>query len=299
MSKLLILPANKAIRVNPIDPTNGFPTVEHQELVPGVAAALDFYKREGYAIAVCENAGSVDQNITPLEVKLTELIVLMTDIAPQIDHLIFCTDYQGAYAYWLSKDGEDNYPVVRRLKSKRANGRTNAPGDSSASWDEIDCQPFRKPDTGMVDVLISELQPTQTVGVWERDEDLKCVTEMTFDVSRLFIQSAEYWRTSLNPNGTDYWQTPATQPAPRRQGLAAPSSSTRKFRYINPSENASKFWEITLCPDQMSFTINYGRIGTRGRSEPITKHFPTPQEAKRDYDSRIQSQLRSGYIEVI
>ena len=143
MNKLLIIPGNSALRYKPSDPS-GFPSLSEQALVPGAATALEFYKDQGFKIVVCENAGSIGRGINTLQEKLSEFIVLITQIAPQIDQFIFCPDFKGAFAYALTKETSNSFPGLRRLRCMRVpgyNGLT-APGDTSNLWEDVDVQPF-------------------------------------------------------------------------------------------------------------------------------------------------------------
>lgn len=295
MSKLLILPGNGALRYNPLNPS-GFPDRTHQALVPGAEEALNFYKQQGFAIAVCENAGSVEKGVVNLQEKLSEFIVLMVQIAPQIDQLIFCTDYKGAFAYLLSKQGA-TFPTLRRLRSTQVSGyeTLKAPTDDRKIWEDVDEQPFRKPDTGMLDWVIHSSKPQHTVIVWERAEDKSAADEMTtFQQGQLCIQSAKTWRESLDPELNEV----AAQSKPVTSAVSV-TTTLRRFEYVNPAQNSSKFWTIQMTPDQLSFDLNFGRIGTNGRTTPIRKSFSDVGSAKQDYAGRIQAQLRDGYVEVL
>jgi predicted DNA-binding WGR domain protein len=293
MSKLLILPGNGALRYNPLNPT-GFPDRVHQVLVPGVEEALNFYKQQGFAIAVCENAGSVAKGVVDLQEKLAEFIVLMMRVAPQIDQLMFCTDYKGAFAYLLTKQ-MSNFPALQRLRSIQVTGyeTLKAPTDDGKFWEDVDVQPFRKPNTGMLDWLIHANNPQHTVIAWERGEDKSAAEMTTFQQGRLYVQSAKIWRESFDPCVNEY----AVQLQPQAVAIGS-TAKLRRFEYVNAARNASKFWTIQMTSDQLSFDINFGRIGTNGRTTPIRKSFSDIGVAKRDYENRIEAQLRDGYVEV-
>lgn len=66
----------------------------------------------------------------------------------------------------------------------------------------------------------------------------------------------------------------------------------RRFEYS--AGGSDKFWEIELVDD--SFTVNYGRIGTKGLT--LTKSFGSNQEAKVEHDRLIQEKLKKGYVEI-
>jgi predicted DNA-binding WGR domain protein len=299
MPKLLIVPANGAIRYNPQNPT-GFPDLHHQELVSGAQAALDFYAQEEYTIVVCENAGAVEKGIVTLKEKLAEMIMLMTRIAPQIDHLVFCTDYTGAFAYLLSKQDKFSFPELRRLRSKHVANydRLKAPDDEAGCWESIDVAPFRKPNPGMIAMLMSQIQPTHTVYVWERQEDKDAFTSLDYNpIGSVVCQSASLWRQSRDPQITD---TPPRSPQKSKTQAQAVDLRTtvRRFEYVNPSQNANKFWEIWMSLDHKRVMLNYGRIGTNGRSSPLVKNHTDAVSAIQDYEKRITAQLKDGYTEV-
>ena len=89
----------------------------------------------------------------------------------------------------------------------------------------------------------------------------------------------------------------------------APFQEARRFEYraddfgnAVKTDNypATKFW--TMNPMSLNndgttlVTINYGRIGTNGRTH--TKTFASSVEAKRHIDKIIRSKLQKGYVEV-
>lgn len=287
MPKLLILPGNSAIRRNPANHLD-FPEYDQQEIVPGVLEALDFHKQLGYAIAICENAGGIAQGITSFEEKLSELLQLMM-MVPQVDHLIFCPDYNGAFAYLLSRSIPGELPNLRRLRCKRGvpHGATiEAPGDEDALWEDVDGPPFRKPNPGMPQWFIDKLRPQHTIVVWERPEDKNIAqpleTVVTGCGGTLDLVAAHTWRACANPN----------------TGNASSGQAIRRFEYHDPLLNSHKFWTISLQPGGQSFSINYGRIGQFGRKTPVEKQFSSATECRTDYDRRIADQLKQGYFEV-
>jgi len=62
-------------------------------------------------------------------------------------------------------------------------------------------------------------------------------------------------------------------------------------RYEIADGVAHKFWEITLAG--RTFTVRWGRLGTRGRSQ--VKHFADEAEARRDYDKLVRQKRSKGY----
>ncbi len=66
----------------------------------------------------------------------------------------------------------------------------------------------------------------------------------------------------------------------------------RRFEYS--AGGSDKFWEIELVGD--SFTVNYGRIGTKGQTQ--TKSFKSSQEAQTEHDKLVQEKQKKGYVEL-
>jgi uncharacterized protein (TIGR02996 family) len=65
----------------------------------------------------------------------------------------------------------------------------------------------------------------------------------------------------------------------------------REFKYSD--DKSYKFWKIEL--EGSSYTVHFGRIGTKGQSK--TKGFPSPQAAQKAYDKIIAEKLAEGYVE--
>ena len=62
-------------------------------------------------------------------------------------------------------------------------------------------------------------------------------------------------------------------------------------RYEFTEGGSSKFWEIALS--EKSFTVQYGKIGTKGQSQ--TKTFTSEALAKKEYDKLISEKTKKGY----
>jgi uncharacterized protein (TIGR02996 family) len=67
----------------------------------------------------------------------------------------------------------------------------------------------------------------------------------------------------------------------------------RKFKYSD--DKSYKFWDIEL--EGSSYTVRFGRIGTKGQAK--TKEFPSPQVAQAAYDKIIAEKLAEGYVETM
>src|SRR5262245_48969462 len=65
----------------------------------------------------------------------------------------------------------------------------------------------------------------------------------------------------------------------------------RTFKFAD--DESYKFWNISL--EGKSYTVNYGRIATKGQT--TTKSFPTPEKAKAAYEKIIAEKLGKGYVE--
>lgn len=57
---------------------------------------------------------------------------------------------------------------------------------------------------------------------------------------------------------------------------------------------ARKFWKISLAGS--THTVNYGRIGSEGRS--LTKEFDSTSKARDSFDKLVKQKLDKGYVEV-
>jgi len=66
----------------------------------------------------------------------------------------------------------------------------------------------------------------------------------------------------------------------------------RRFEYS--SGTSHKFWEIELS--DMSFTVNYGKIGTSGLK--YTKRWITKDRCKREHDKKVNEKIKKGYKEI-
>ena len=76
-----------------------------------------------------------------------------------------------------------------------------------------------------------------------------------------------------------------------RGGRAQVLANVRRFEFVGGG--SQKFWEISV--DGKSFTVRYGRIGTRGQEQ--SKSYTDEAKARREADKLIQEKLRKGYVE--
>jgi uncharacterized protein (TIGR02996 family) len=65
----------------------------------------------------------------------------------------------------------------------------------------------------------------------------------------------------------------------------------RTFTYSDAKSH--KFWNIEL--EGKSFTVTYGRIGTKGQTQ--TKKFPNADKAQTEHDKLVKQKLAKGYVE--
>jgi uncharacterized protein (TIGR02996 family) len=65
----------------------------------------------------------------------------------------------------------------------------------------------------------------------------------------------------------------------------------RSFTY--QQDSSSKFWNIELSGK--SFTVTYGRIGTKGQTQ--TKTFKDEAAAQKEHDKLVKEKLGKGYVE--
>src|SRR5437763_2586368 len=67
--------------------------------------------------------------------------------------------------------------------------------------------------------------------------------------------------------------------------------SMRTFQYSDARSN--KFWTIEL--HGKSFTVTYGRSGSKGRTQ--TRTFAGEEQARREHDKLVREKLAKGYRE--
>ncbi|HUR52845.1 MAG TPA: WGR domain-containing protein [Gemmataceae bacterium] len=65
----------------------------------------------------------------------------------------------------------------------------------------------------------------------------------------------------------------------------------REFTFTDDKSN--KFWTIGL--DGASFTVTFGRVGTKGQTH--TKSFADAATAKKEHDKLVSEKIRKGYVE--
>jgi predicted DNA-binding WGR domain protein len=200
-----------------------------------------------------------------------------------ISHFLICANITG-HAYWLSQH-ESGFPNLRKLKARRFPWG-NLPEEGY--WEDVDVTGFNKPYAHLIDVLTQELQPPHTLLVCDSDLDRETAKDVSGEHGgQIYAQSSDEW---LKCKNLVPWQPQVSQPSPTTQPVP------RYFEYVNYSEGASKFWEITLRSDGLGYQSRYGHIGTKGQSR--LKVFTTPFACRQAYDKIIQQKLRKGYIEV-
>lgn len=199
-----------------------------------------------------------------------------------ISHFLICASITG-HAYWLSQH-ESGFPTLRKLKAQRFPWG-NLPEEGY--WEDVDVAGFNKPYAHLIDVLTQELQPPHTLLVCDSDLDYETAKDVSVEHGgQIYEQSSDEWLKCKNP---EPWQPQAAQPAPTAQ------PAPRYFEYVDYSQNASKFWEITMHSNGLGYQVRYGRIGTSGQAKDKT--FSTSAEAQVAYQNLIRSKLRKGYAE--
>ena len=241
---------------------------------PEVSERLEFYK-DRVEVAVLDAQAQLS-----VEERLSKSISIMATLP--ISHFLISGSPVG-YAYWLSQL-DNSFPTLRKLKATRFPWG-NLPEEGY--WEEVDVPGFNKPYAHLIDVLMRELQPSYTLLVCDNDLDRETAKDVSFAHSGgICEQSSDEWLEHKNP---EPWQQQTAQTASQAQ------SASRYFEYVDPTQNAYKFWRITLRPDGLGFETKYGRLGTKGQCK--LKVFTTPFACRSAYDDLIRQKLRKGYVE--
>ena len=136
MVRLLILDKDGTLT----RPKSGQTFVQHpkdQELIPGVAEALQRYRNGGWVMAIASNQGGVAAGHKTLEEAIEEMKFAME--LTGINTAFFCPDMTGDRCLWLDREKSGDQIEYREL------------GDSNAI-DGLNC---RKPAPGMLIVARS------------------------------------------------------------------------------------------------------------------------------------------------
>lgn len=245
---------------------------------PEIPERLGLYE-DRVEVAVLDAQGNLS-----IEERLSKSINLMA-ILP-ISHFLISGSPVG-YAYWLSQS-ESGFPTLRKLKATRFPwGNLLEEG----YWEEVDVPGFNKPYAHLIEGLMQELQPFHTLLVCDSDLDRETSKDLGFaHQGGVCEQSSDEWLERKTPEPWQQQTTQAVQNTPVASG-----SASRYFEYVNYSENASKFWEITMRSDGLGFQTRYGRIGTKGQSR--LKVFANQFACQAAYDDIIKAKLRKGYVE--
>jgi len=240
--------------------------------VPPTLAAYG-YEKDGVDIAFCGV-----QQAPSIESVLSARFHVMAEY-PQISYFITSTK-EGNHAYLLSR-GEGQFPNLRKLQARGA-----ASSEMPGYWEEFDVQSFLKPKAGMVEALIETTKATHVLVVWIGEIDRQTANDVSF-------------RHNCQIHTKPFSEWMAEAPKVRQQAAqntpTTSGSTSRYFEYVDPAQNAYKFWRITLRPDGLGFETKYGRLGTKGQSR--LKVFTTPFACRSAYDKMIQQKLRKGYVE--
>jgi len=211
------------------------------------------------------------------EERLSKSIHLMTTLP--ISHFLISGDPVGR-AYWL-RQSENRIPTLQKLKATRFPWG-NLPEEGH--WEKVDVPGFNKPYAHLINVLMQDLQPSQTLIVCDSDLDRETSKNLGFaHQGGICEQSTDEWLERRTP---EPWQASSTV-----QVVSRPLY----FEYVDYSQNACKFWEIAMHSNGLGFQTRYGRIGTKGQTRDKT--FPTSQAAQSAYNDIIRQKLRKGYVE--
>lgn len=239
---------------------------------PSSLAAYE-YEKDGVDIAFCGV-----QQTDSVEASLSARFRLMATY-PQISYFIASTK-AGNHAYLLSR-GEGEFPDLRKLKA-----RGLPSSEMSGYWEEFDVQSFLKPKAGMMEALIEITQATHVLVVWIGEIDRQTANDISFRHNcQIHTKPFSDWMA----------EAPKVQPQAAQNTPIASGATSRYFEYVDPTQNAYRFWRITLRPDGLGFETKYGRLGTNGQSK--LKVFTTPFACRQAYDDIIQQKLRKGYVE--
>lgn len=187
---------------------------------------------------------------------------------------------EGRHAYLLSR-GQGEYPNLRKLKA-----RGSPSCEMDGYWEELDVQSFLKPKVGMVEALIETTKATHVLVVWIGEVDRQTANDVSF---------RRNCQIETKPFSDWIAEAPIAQQQAAQNTPVASGSAPRCFQYIGRTQNACKFWQITLRPDGLGFQIRCGRIGTSGQSK--LNVFTTPFACRQAYDQIIQQKLREGFVE--
>jgi predicted DNA-binding WGR domain protein len=230
------------------------------------------YEKDGVDIAFC----GLQQ--AQIEASVSAKFRLMATY-PQISYFIMSTK-EGRHAYLLSRE-KGEFPSLRKLKA-----RGSPSSEASEYWEEFEVQSFLKPNAGMIETLIEITKATHVLVVWIGGIDWQTANGISLRRNcQIDTKSFLKWMAEV-PRAQQ--QTAQTTPI-------AAGSTSRYFEYVDPAQNAYKFWRITLRPDGLGFETKYGRLGTNGQSK--LKIFTTPFACRQAYDDIIRQKLRKGYVE--
>ena len=201
---------------------------------PRCLAAYE-YEKDGVDIAFC----GLQQ--ASVEADLSTRFRIMAEY-PQISYFITSTK-EGDHAYLLSW-GEGEFPNLRKLQA-----RGSPSSKISGYWEEFDVQSFQKPKAGMVEALIKITKATHVLIVWIGEIDRQTANDVSF-------------RPNCQIDNKPFSEWMAQAQKAQQQTLqntpVASGSASRYFECVNYSENASKFWEITMRSDGLGFQTRYG-----------------------------------------
>lgn len=148
-----------------------------QKALPGVVAALDRYRTEGWEIVIISNQGGIAAGHKSLESAIAEMQFCL-ELFPQIKEAYFCPDFQGDECWRVWGDCSEEHRICYTSESFEV----FALGISGE---------FRKPNAGMLQLAIdhhlSDDDEVLYVGDRAEDEQAATATSVRFAWAKDFF----------------------------------------------------------------------------------------------------------------
>lgn len=172
---ILILDMDGTVRIKkggiPGDLKAGFiQSPDDQEIIPGVARAIESYAKEGWLIVGCSNQGGVAAGKKTIEDCFEEQLYTLK-LVPELHKIYFCPDYEGK-----------QLGIVYRDHCRLAN--------ASESDFLCDFPSFRKPEPGMINFILVSHECDRLLFVGDRPEDEQAAAKAGID----FQWAKDWWR---------------------------------------------------------------------------------------------------------
>jgi histidinol phosphatase-like enzyme len=154
---------------------SGFPTKGNMLLLPGVRSAMTRMKQKGDYIIVVSNQAGVEQGHKS-KFQLWEETIELAELMPVIDAVLYCPDFNGEELLIWKK--------VMPLREFERHARSP------------NCQPFRKPAGGMLEVLM-EMYAGKFIDACmygNGPEDSMCAAAAGFNFRHIHELLVDQWR---------------------------------------------------------------------------------------------------------